>query len=243
MNPRDRAECPRAELISALLDGELAMADALEAVDHLLDCAACASFYRRSRTLDAELLLAAVPAPAATLPPPSWAETATAATAGGDGTVALATREAEVDAAPLPFVTAAAAREVSPAGAGSRRTPGWSRFAAAAALLLAAGGAGTIWWLGPNRPAPGGAPEATAELVTLPVAPMDEQRFVAIAAELLGAEPWYRDAMIEVLAVAEDGAAREGSTAESGLRGEDLRSRSDRRREGQVDSREDRRRL
>jgi hypothetical protein len=51
---------------------------------------------------------------------------------------------------------------------------------------------------------------------------MSEQRFVALARELLAADPRYHDAMAGVLAVARSGAAREGSTAESAWRGEEL---------------------
>jgi hypothetical protein len=52
---------------------------------------------------------------------------------------------------------------------------------------------------------------------------MTEERFVAIARELLAADRRYRDAMAGVLVVADSVEPREGSTAESSWREEDLR--------------------
>jgi hypothetical protein len=234
MNPQAHA-CPRTETISALLDGELAAPALLAAVDHLLACPDCQAFYRQGRALEQRLREATVPAAPASAPPAAWDVVAAALVAEEHG-------EALADAAATARPRPLAAFEAAEGSRRSRvaRVPTWFGWAAAA-LLLVAGGSATVWWLGPGRSASPAAP-AVAEGVEVPVGPMDEQRFVAIAAELLGAEPWYRDAMIEVLAVASDGGAREGSTAESGLRGEDLRSRRE-RREGQVDLREERRRL
>jgi anti-sigma factor RsiW len=195
--------CEHTMDVSALLDGELAPADAPTLVEHLLACAPCATFFRRARSLEAAVLLATAeddatavaPAPA---PPAVWER---------------------IERATRPGATARPRR---------RSLPSWAVGAAAAGLLVV--GVLLGWQLAASgRRATGTAAvtlQAREGLTLTSLAPspsMDETRFVAIARELLAAEPRYHDAMAGVLAVARSGEAREGSTAESAWREEELR--------------------
>lgn len=47
--------------LSAILDGEMATVDLPGTLDHVVDCASCADFYRRSRDLDAAVTAAETP--------------------------------------------------------------------------------------------------------------------------------------------------------------------------------------
>jgi anti-sigma factor RsiW len=198
--------CEQSFQVSELLDGELAPAEAPAVVDHLLRCPECAAFFRRGRALDAALLLGLVEAEGATLapaPPEVWRD-----------------------------IRAAAGRQLVTAETPPprRRLPAWALPVAATVLLAIGVLAG--WQLAVSRlraGAPAGAASAVPGVTFASFAPpgeMDEQRFVALARELLAADSRYRDAMTGVLAVARSEEPREGSTAESAWRDEELRGLS-----------------
>lgn len=112
----------------------------------------------------------------------------------------------------------AAAGDALPRHSGAARAsglgslPSWLLPVAAALLLVLGGTAG--WQMATAQTAPPAAAGAA----------MDEERFVVIARELLAADDRYRDAMAGVLAVARSEQPREGSTAESAWRDEELRA-------------------
>ena len=210
--------CERTLSASLLLDGELPPADTADAVAHLLACAECRTFFQRGRALDSALLLAAAEKPEAAEPAPAAVWERIGAEVGRDLRRGAATE-----------------RRVR------RPRPAWA-LPLAASLLLVLGGA--IGWL-----ARSGEPRAVDRLAQ-PVSPgdfatastagapqaggeMTEDRFVAIARELLAADRRYRDAMAGVLVVADSAEPREGSTAESSWREEELRQLpGDRRPDG-----------
>jgi hypothetical protein len=191
--------------VSVLLDGELAPGETPALVAHLLACPTCAGFFRRAHALEGAVLLASAEAEAETdagavaSPPPAVWERIVRATVTGP----IATGERRL-----------------------ARLPRWATAAAAAALLALGGLLG--WQLaGRSRSAAEPQRLPSREAVTLaalgtPPA-MDEDRFVALARELLAADPRFHDAMAGVLAVARSGAPRESSTAESAWRYEELR--------------------
>jgi anti-sigma factor RsiW len=205
MRENDTPTCEHAPGVSALLDGELAAQQAPELVAHLLDCRSCATFFRRSRSLDAALILSAAAEDAGAEPPRASAE--------------LWDR----------IRSSASAREASVAASASpkrRRLPRWT-LAAAAALLLALGIVGG-WQLATSRfaarrPSTAARSNVTFASLETRTPTMDERRFVAIARELLAADSRYRDAMAGVLAVARSEEPTEGSTEESSWREEELR--------------------
>lgn len=206
--------CERTLSASLLLDGELPPAETADAVEHLLGCAECRTFFRRGRSLDGALLLAAAEEAGAAEPAPMEVWERIGAEVGRD-----------LRRSP------AAERRVR------RPPPRWA-LPLAASLLLALGGA--VGWL-----ARSGEPRAVDRLAQ-PVrsgdfaaasssgAPgggeMTEERFVAIARELLAADRRFRDAMAGVLVVADSAEPREGSTAESSWRDEELPRLTDGRR-------------
>jgi hypothetical protein len=205
--------CNRALELSLLIDGELAGVDAPAAVEHLLSCGECQGFFRRGRALDAALLLAAAEETEAAEAAPAEVWRRIGAAVGRD-----------------------LRREAAPAVEPKRRAgPAWLQAVAAALLLVLGGTAG--WQLAAaqrNGATDGramvtvGAPRAgfatAADRSPAHRPPMDEARFVAIARELLAADRRYRDAMAGVLVVADSDEPREGSTAESSWREEDLRA-------------------
>jgi anti-sigma factor RsiW len=211
MSSTSSRECTYAPELSSLVDGELLPADVPAAVEHLLGCDECATFFRRSRALDAALLLAAAGDGDALEPAPPRVWQRIGAEVGGAG------RGRGVVASTAPP---------------RRRLPVWAAPLAASLLLVA--GAGGGWWLARSeRAVPTGFRElahagrvlpAAATAPTPSAGEMTEERFVAIARELLAADRRYRDAMAGVLVVADSEAPREGSTAESAWREEELRT-------------------
>ena len=175
--------------ISALLDLELDRGDLLPTIDRLVDDPQLQEFYRQGRALDAAALEA------------RQAE---------DGT-------GEEDADQMGRLWGgieSRSRQEAPASpATPQPTPqrwSWGLVGAAAAAVLLLG---LALGLGVPRSTPGAVPMTTAQAspegtgdaiaATLaPVeAPMTEQRFVQLAAELLQAEPEYRLKMAEILSV------------------------------------------
>ena len=199
--------------VSLLIDGELSPVEAPATVDHLLACAECHQFFRRGRALDAALLLAAAEesGDAEPAPPAVWQRIG-----------AEVGRELRRETA-------------APAARSARKLPRWAQALAAGLLLVVGATAG--WRLAGTAVSDArgaaldadpvrGAFVAAADSAEPPAAgaTMDEERFVAIARELLAADRRYRDAMAGVLVVANSAEPREGSTAESSWREEDLRS-------------------
>jgi hypothetical protein len=204
--------CNRALELSLLIDGELAGVDAAAAAEHLLSCSECQCFFRRSRALDAALLLAAAEEAEAPVAAPGEFCRRVGAAIGHD-------------------LRSEAAPAVEP-----KRRAGLAWLCSVAAALLLVLGATAGWQLATaqrHQPTDGRAVSARASRAGFAtaadrspgrLAPMDEARFVAIARELLAADRRYRDAMAGVLAVADSDEPREASTAESSWRQEDLRT-------------------
>ena len=177
--------------LSSLLDRELPPAAAAEALEHALACADCNHFYRAARRLQE----AAVPAAAA------------------DDDAQLEPERAEqlwrqVHAAGAPRWTSAA---------------GWLRPLRAAALIVLGVGGG--YWLAsfgsgstmalPIQPQTAGTNVTAGNLTPA----MDEHRFVALAAELLGADVRYQRAMLQVLRLVPALETGEGLNTGDGQRG------------------------
>lgn len=188
--------------LSAILDGELAMVELTRTLDHLVACPACADFYRRSRLLDRAVaadrrqLDAAESEPAIQPPDELWQRIAERApwsqTDSDSGAVAgvtpLRSRRAKL-------------REWAPR--------------LAAVFVLAFG----LWMVHLVTRGAGSAefflhsPEASADVLTEeevsewtreedplgPAPEMSEQRFVALATEVLQADSRYHYEMLDVL--------------------------------------------
>lgn len=222
--------------VSALLDGELTRDEQLLALDHLLACPACASFYRQSRGLEA--VAARVQASRAKAAAGTAAETAAPA-AGPAAPAAAATNLPPAAAAngapsaapvrrlpprrlwrPAPALATLAAmlalvvlaaRTVtyhqSPADAGHG-----ARIAAGEAAGGLAGGAGAGNDAAGGAAAEGGGEEASAIRLRAGTLPMSEERFLNIAVELLQADRFHQRKMSDILRrtapqQAEDGGA------------------------------------
>ena len=199
--------CNRTLDVSLLIDGELSPAEAPATVEHLLSCGECHEFFRRGRALDAALLLAAAEEGGPSVPAPA----------------AVWERIGEQVGREL-------RRDAPTATHRLRALPRWAQ--AAAAGLLVVFGALAGWQLARTRtvavPGAGPAVRDGATFVSTGDGPatageMTEERFVAIARELLAADSRYRDAMAGVLVVADSAQPREGSTEESAWREEDVR--------------------
>lgn len=155
--------------LSSLIDGEAAPEAAAEAIEHALGCASCGAFFRAARRL---------------------AEPARALAADG---AELGDERAET-------LWLEIRRAVAPAGA--RVASPWARGLRAAALVAVGLGGGYLYaGLGATgAPAPaGGGSGAVVPAATRAAAGMDERRFVALADELMRAEPRYQRAMLEIL--------------------------------------------
>jgi hypothetical protein len=208
--------CERNLEASLLLDGELPPSDAATAVEHLLGCADCRQLFRRGRALDAALLFAAAEEGAAvgdSAPPEVWERIGAEV---GESLRPAAVAEFRGRRRPRPaWLLPLAATLLVGLGA----SVGWlARSGAPRATQLLAeparpGDFATVATSG--APAPGTTPGAAG-------AEMTEERFVAIARELLSSDRRYRDAMAGVLVVADSAEPREGSTAESSWRQEEL---------------------
>lgn len=188
--------------LSSLLDRELSPAAAADAIEHALCCPGCNHFYRAARRLQA-------------------------LTASTGSTAAPAVEDAEHLA---PARAEQLWRQVRAAGAPPAAAVNWQRPLRAAALVVLGLGGG--YWLAglgggarasvPAPPPAAGATIATANGAsgpqgTTPV--MDEHRFVALAAELLGADVRYQRAMLEVLRLVPALETGEGLSTEDGQRG------------------------
>lgn len=224
------ASCDQLIEASALVDHELGPVETLLAVDHLLGCPSCAAWYRRSRRLDRNLLLATAAQVEPQVPAPAevWERLVAAVPqAAGGQRPGLAS----------PGLSSPASQRWS-----RHRASGARWMARVAALALVTAGLG-VWWSTtspPPRersaavvPAEGSEGQVavtttvdpTQQDLTRPkLAKMDEPRFAALAGELLAADPRFRDAMRELLSEVGRYRLREGSTAESEPRQEDLRA-------------------
>ena len=179
MNPNELPCAEAEERLSAFLDGELPAGAAAGALEHAFACASCRAFFAAARRLQ-EL-----------------------ATAIG----------ADPEEGATPAVEPAADRtwERIRSASGLDSPPRRSRFGAApwlrAAALVALGLGGGYLLAAVARPAAPGAPAtapapgivAAAVAAPAPGAAMDEQRFVALAQELLAADRKYQRTMLQVL--------------------------------------------
>ncbi len=182
----DREERYEAE-ISALIDGELDHVSVLEVVDDLVDRSEGRDFYRRARRLGGLLEQARESSRAGDLPPDLWRRIEREWAEGGG-------HDAEaMDGVVRPW---------------PRSVARWSlRVAAAAAIAVAA------WTVGRGGPI---QDRLAGDVVRIELASdagaMTDERFVALAAELLRADRRYHLAMGEIMdAVTRQVAATEGS--------------------------------
>ncbi|MCM2269234.1 MAG: hypothetical protein NDJ75_03980 [Thermoanaerobaculia bacterium] len=156
--------------LSSWLDGEAAAAVAAEAIAHATTCASCGAFFRAAQRL------------------------ADPARSLADDEAGLSDRRAEALWLEI--------RRVAAPGAGATRAArSWARGLRAAALVVAGLGGGYL--LASLGGAPAAAPGAglgiAVPAATRPGDDMDERRFVALAGELMRAEPRYQRAMLEIL--------------------------------------------
>jgi anti-sigma factor RsiW len=173
--------CEKYEIdLSSFLDGELPPEAAAEAVEHALDCAECAAFYRAARRV----------------------QSAAARLRDEDGELG----EERADSLWRSVAARAGEREArGTAGWRQERAEPATRRRAAlrAAALVALGlGGGYLFALlgGPGASAAGAAARGSTVLAsTGSSSTMDEHRFVAVADELLSADVRYQRAMLEVL--------------------------------------------
>lgn len=210
--------CERHEAdLSAILDGELSTVDLTSTLDHLVSCSSCAAFYRRSRELDRAV-----------------AEARSEPLGGVDDSDPAIEPSAEVwrrisEQAPWSEGGRDRAREASHFRPRRQTLVEWAPRLAAA-FVLAFG----LWMAHlVTRDAGSGAlfqqaseasvdvlsedelsesrieTESTADSSDL--SEMDEERFVALASEVLKADPKYHYEMLDVMKTATRVGAREGS--------------------------------
>lgn len=207
----ENTSCETIEIhLSALLDGELEPPESLPVVDHLLECSACRSFYRRGRALD-ELVLESPREEHDTLPPGDvWRRIA--AETGLE-------RRGALLRFPERFV-----RTVT-------RSPAWAR-SLAALLVVAVGLALLGLWLRAPVPGPNGSmasgsengsENGSGEMVLVELGEdegdMTDDRFVELAAEILRADRRYHKKMLQVMSVVtEMGPVEEGTSDERQVR-------------------------
>lgn len=181
--------------ISTLVDGELATAELMPTLDHLVRCAACRAFYRRARDLD----------------------TAVSQQGLTEHQHGLAEQSAEEEHEAPPEALweriAAASTPATPRRFEARWLP-----QIAAALLLAFGLWAVQAYEGPRA-------ESNLEGIELVLGEdggaMTEQRFVALTAEVLRADRRYRELMLAVMrSVDEADSGREVSADEYAPRAE-----------------------
>jgi hypothetical protein len=174
MNEETRTPCDATEeRLSALLDGELPPGAAAEALEHAFGCASCRRFFLSAKRLQAVAPeLAAAPVPAAD---PVWERIRVAS-----------------------GISAPAAR-IAPARWGGFSIGPRLRAAAFVALGLGAGYLLAPFARGeaPGSGLSGGA--VVAASARSDAGAMDERRFVALAQELLAADPKFQRTMLQVL--------------------------------------------
>lgn len=157
--------------LSSLLDGEAAPETAAEAVEHALGCPSCGAFFRAARRL-AE---------------PARALAVDLETPSRERAEALWREIERVAAPPAP----------SPVGTGGIWSRGW-RAAALVAIGLGGGYLSSTLGTGGSL-ATAGASSGFVTASSRTGDAMDERRFVALADELMRAEPRYQRAMLEIL--------------------------------------------
>jgi len=157
--------------LSSLLDGEAEPEAAAAAIEHALTCASCGAFFRAARRL-------AAPARA------------------------LAAAEHGLPRERAETLWLEIRRLTAPAAAGGRAAGGaWARGLRAAALVAVGLGGGYLWsTLGAaGSLASSGSSGGFVTAAARSGAAMDERRFVALADELMRADPRYQRAMLEIL--------------------------------------------
>ncbi|HVS12647.1 MAG TPA: hypothetical protein VMV46_01890 [Thermoanaerobaculia bacterium] len=177
--------------ISALLDGELPPDRLFEAIDALVDSPECRTFYRRARALDG-LIAAAEPSPAEEPPRDVWSRIA--------------------DAAGLPGGDAS--------GWGARRArwvgPLVGTLAATVLVAIVAFGVRSAQRERGESPQPNAIAATDLDAITIGGnrGEMTDERFLALAEELLGADRHYRREMAEIILTVESALPSEMGTLE-----------------------------
>ncbi len=161
--------------LSSLIDGELAGEAALAAIDHLLECAPCAEFFRGARRLE-----------------------------GVAAQLRTAPDELAAPAAEYLWPTLGTRAEKEPGAASGARVPprgvpAWLRAAALVVIGLG-GGFALATVAGPSSSLGDSLAAARpAGLTAARALPLDDHRFVALADQLLGSDPRYQRAMLQLL--------------------------------------------
>jgi hypothetical protein len=177
--------------ISALLDGELAPERLLDAIDTLVESAAGRAFYRQARALDG-LIAAAEPSSAEEPPREVWARIA----------------------ASTGFPAAA--------GRWSAHRPRWigplvGTLAATVLVAIVGFGVRSAQQGAPPTPGPRVVEDSGFDSITIGGnrGAMTDERFLALAEELLGADRHYRREMAEIILAIESSLPTESGTGEA----------------------------
>jgi hypothetical protein len=183
--------------ISALLDGELPPDRLLEAIDALVDSPECRAFYRRARALDG-LIAAAEPSPAEEPPRDVWSRIAQSAGLPGAESLAWGGRRA---------------RWIGPLV---------GTLAATVLVAIVAFGVRNVQRERPESPRPPAIAETDLDAITIGgnLGEMTDERFLALAEELLGADRHYRREMAEIILTVESAMPSEIGTLEPQRTGE-----------------------
>lgn len=185
--------------LSALLDGELAPDRLLDTIDALVDSEACRAFYRQARALDG-LIAATEPSPTEEPPRDIWTRIAEAAGLPADG------------------------------GGWSAPRPRWlgplvGTLAATVLVAIVAFGVRDRRIPSPTPSAPV-VEESDLDAITIGGnrGTMTDERFLALAEELLGAERHYRREMAEIILAVESSLPSEMGTGETQRTGDGVES-------------------
>jgi hypothetical protein len=213
MKGHDMNACESYEIhISALLDGEATQADMLLVLDHLPHCDPCETFYQQARELQ-DLVDAGPLAPGATVATELRAQSLGVAfllqnAAAGDDLdtptddVETARGTVERSASVVPMESVVSMEHV----------PRWV-WGLAASLLIALGfGLGTV-----GEPFSNGGSLQPGDLqieIAADAGQMTDERFVALAVELLQSDRKYHQQMSAVLREVQDGRMAEGGGGE-----------------------------
>jgi hypothetical protein len=184
--------------LSALVDGELERQRLLQVIDRLVEEPSARHFYRRARVLDG-LVEATEPLPRAEAPTEVWQRIATA-TGQAPGT--------------LPFRVHSLPR---------LSTRIFAPLAAAAALVIAVS---LGFWVNAQRPTRGalmevGAVDVGDITIGGRAGQMTDERFFALATEILEADRHYRRELVEVIQLVESALPSEMGSAEPTRLGEE----------------------
>ncbi|HVS64014.1 MAG TPA: hypothetical protein VMT85_11000 [Thermoanaerobaculia bacterium] len=185
--------------VSALLDGELPPDRLLDVIDELVDSEACRTFYRQARALDG-LIAAAEPSPNEEPPRDVWTRIA--------------------DAAGLPGESGWSAQRPRWIG------PLVGTIAATVLVAIVAFGVRNAQRSAPLPSEPAVVDDSQLEAITIGGnrGAMTDERFLAIAEELLGADRHYRREMAEIILTIESSLPSEMGSLEPQRTGDGVES-------------------